>query len=106
MDETLLFEKAYKARHRKGMLITCVCCGTTTFLEAIGDGERYGGFVKWNKFEPLPETWEHSSELGGELCTKCRAKWDRTKEDFLSNPLNHTIPEPEPVEFGADGNVK
>lgn len=40
-----------------GKLCTCDRCGAQVFLKTIGEGERDGGFTRWNNFEPYPEGW-------------------------------------------------
>lgn len=54
----------------KGKLVTCDRCGKTTFRKYIGQGDADGGYTKWDKFEPLPETWLWTTEVGI-LCDEC-----------------------------------
>ena len=68
-----------------GKKITCDRCGKSIFLKCIGEGERDGGFTRWNKFEQRPEGWEkyevpsldtsstHSEYM--QVCPECSALW-------------------------------
>ena len=38
-----------------GQIVTCDRCGKHIFLKCTGEGERDGGFTRWNKFESLPD---------------------------------------------------
>lgn len=67
---------------QNGRLITCERCGTTVFLECIGEGERDGGFTRWNKFEPLPEGWGSFEHY--DLCPECNRIWTDIQHDFKS----------------------
>lgn len=64
-----------------GQLVTCNHCGTTTFLKCIGEGERDGGFTRWNNFENLPEGWSHYYD-GEDLCPECKEKFDIIQSEF------------------------
>lgn len=66
-----------------GKLITCDRCGTTIFLKCIGEGERDGGYTRWNKFEPIPDGWDklevpstnNSHPTYMQLCPSCSDLW-------------------------------
>lgn len=55
---------------KRGKLTTCNRCGQTVFREYIGQGETDGGYTTWDKYEPLPESWLHTTEVG-DLCPTC-----------------------------------
>lgn len=64
-----------------GRLIICDRCGKTAFLACTGEGERDGGFTRWNKFEPAPEGWDYHSETG-RLCPDCNKEYNILLENF------------------------
>lgn len=65
----------------KGMLIKCDRCGATHFSKYIGESETYEAHARWDKFE-LAEDWESNPEIG-DLCPKCRDRWENLKRRFL-----------------------
>lgn len=64
-----------------GKLIICDRCGTTAFCKCAGEGERDGGYTRWNKFEPAPEGWDWHSETG-RLCPCCNLEYTKLIEHF------------------------
>lgn len=66
-----------------GRLIICDRCGTTTFCKCTGEGERDGGYTRWNKFEPTPEGWGWHNETG-RLCPCCNFEYNKLIESFAS----------------------
>lgn len=66
-----------------GKLCSCDRCEKTIFLRCTGEGERDGGFTRWNKFEPYPDGWEWHSDTG-QLCPECNAIYKKLVEDFKS----------------------
>ncbi len=63
-----------------GQLRTCDRCHKSVFLKTTGEGERDGGYTRWNKFEEA-EGW--SVEAGmGDLCPACTNELETMKEDF------------------------
>lgn len=67
-----------------GQMRTCDRCGKQVFSKTIGDGERDGGYTRWNKFE-VPEGW---SVDRGDLCPECTQKLKELMGDFWSNAYN------------------
>ena len=63
----------------KGQILTCDRCGKQAFLELKGEGERDGGFTRWDIFENPPSDWtnisfEQKRCYGidfNELCPEC-----------------------------------
>lgn len=68
----------------KGKLVTCdrPGCGRQVFLKTTGEGERDGGYTRWNTFEPYPEGWETHWEAGGILCPGCAREYNVLLEQF------------------------
>lgn len=66
-----------------GKLVTCDRCDETVFLKCIGEGERDGGFTRWNKFESFPEGWERHSEVGL-LCPDCNRQYKSLVNTFMT----------------------
>lgn len=65
---------------KNGEMRICDRCGKTVFRKCIGEGERDGGFTRWNKFEKI-EGW--SVECGwGDLCPECTIEFEKLKSDF------------------------
>lgn len=67
-----------------GQLSTCERCGAQIFRKCTGEGERDGGFTRWNTFEPYPEGWALVSVPKGiavhdcvRVCPACHKAWDR-----------------------------
>jgi hypothetical protein len=58
----------------KGKLISCDRCGATAFVRCIGEGERDGGFTRWNKFEDEPDGWDWHHGVG-KLCPRCNQEY-------------------------------
>ncbi len=67
-----------------GQLITCDRCGEQGFARCIGEGERDGGYTRWNKFEH-PEGW---SVNGGDLCPTCTRKYEEMLKGFWATATN------------------
>ena len=63
-----------------GELRTCDRCGKTIFLKTTGDGERDGGYTRWNKFEKA-EGWTTEHDIG-DLCPDCSSEFERLKQNF------------------------
>lgn len=63
-----------------GRMIQCDRCGKTTFCKTTGDGERDGGFTRWNKFVDA-EGWSHEHEIG-DLCPSCTEEFRKIVDDF------------------------
>lgn len=70
---------------RCGKLEMCDRCHATVFLETIGDGERDGGYTRWNKFEPAPKGWSYSYDLQKTLCPECTGKFQEMLVKFFTN---------------------
>lgn len=66
-----------------GKLVSCDRCETKIFLKCTGEGERDGGFTRWNTFEPFPEGWEWHSEVG-RLCPACNEKYKALVNTFMT----------------------
>lgn len=62
---------------KKGKLLICDRCGATVFLECTGEGERDGGYTRWNNFEDRPEGWEFVRDCTkfSMLCPECFKKY-------------------------------
>ena len=58
----------------KGLLQWCDRCGTTCFRKHIGKGEADGGYTTWDKFENMPDGWEHHTDTGT-LCPRCNGEY-------------------------------
>lgn len=69
-----------------GRLVTCDRCGNHVFTECVGEGERDGGFTRWNKFEPVPKGW--SSRNGKDLCPECFREWNKIETEFMNKTEN------------------
>lgn len=63
-----------------GQLRTCDRCGKTIFLKTTGEGERDGGFTRWNKFEEAKD-WTNEYEIG-DLCPECSELLKLLKQNF------------------------
>lgn len=70
-----------------GRLITCERCSKTLFLEQIGYDYTDGGYTKYAKYEPLPDEWDYTTQIGY-LCPECRAEYNRLKTEFLKGANN------------------
>lgn len=66
-----------------GKLVTCDRCGAQVFLKCTGEGERDGGFTRWNKFEPFPEGWE-VYHIVGLICPDCHSKYKTIISNFMA----------------------
>lgn len=66
-----------------GKLVSCDRCGKQIFLECVGEGERDGGFTRWNKFEAFPEGWDWHSETG-QLCPECNNEYKALFNTFMT----------------------
>lgn len=63
-----------------GQLRTCDRCGKTIFLKTTGEGERDGGFTRWNTFEEATD-WTNEYEVG-DLCPECSELLKILKQNF------------------------
>lgn len=72
-----------------GEMRTCDRCGKQVFLKHIGDGERDGGFTRWNKFEKA-EGW---SVDRGDLCPTCTQELTGILQEFWSSAINEEMRE-------------
>ena len=70
-----------------GQMVTCDRCGASIFLKCTGEGERDGGFTRWNEFDTLPPGWEIVEIPGNkyiQTCPSCTKLWvDALTEHFL-----------------------
>jgi len=67
-----------------GMLLGCDRCHKEVFLECTGEGERDGGFTRWNIFEDPPIGWKSNTPFEvGTLCPECSAKYDAVITNFM-----------------------
>ena len=64
-----------------GQMRTCDRCGVTVFLKCTGEGERDGGFTRWNEFEAAPKGWVHHIKTG-DLCPDCNQEFSKLCTDF------------------------
>lgn len=64
-----------------GQLRTCDRCGASVFLKVTGEGERDGGFTRWNKFEEA-EGWSTEVDMG-DLCPKCTEELKQLMDNFM-----------------------
>lgn len=64
-----------------GKMIICDRCGATAFLKCVGEGERDGGYTRWNKFEPAPEGWGNHYDVG-RLCPACNEEYINLIDTF------------------------
>jgi len=71
-----------------GRLTICDRCGEKVFSKCTGEGERDGGFTRWNTFEPLPEGWD-CHEYTGTLCPKCNEEYKKLIENFKKAGANN-----------------
>ena len=71
-----------------GRLTTCDRCGETVFSASVGEGERDGGFTRWNEFEPLPAGWETHFEVGM-LCPACSSDFKELIRRFMEKIRVH-----------------
>ena len=69
-----------------GKRIICDRCGEQVFVKHIGDGERDGGFTRWNEFEPTPEGWGMHKFY--DLCPACSSAWNKIETQFMNQELN------------------
>lgn len=67
-----------------GKITICDRCGAQTFSACTGEGERDGGFTRWNTFEPLPNGWENQHGVGM-LCPRCNSEYKSLIEAFKRN---------------------
>ena len=72
----------------KGKLTTCDRCGAQVFAKHIGKGEADGGYTTWDKYEELPEGWEHLTvgRVYRDLCPACSYEWLDKAERFMKKP--------------------
>lgn len=70
--------------YKNGQLLICDRCGATTFCECTGEGERDGGYTRWNKFAPPPEGWGRTSDCKKlfNLCPDCKAEYQKLIDKF------------------------
>lgn len=62
----------------------CDRCGATVFVKCCGEGETDGGYTRWNKFEPLPDGWKNTYDVGM-LCPECSKQWNDVIDNFKRN---------------------
>jgi hypothetical protein len=65
----------------KGKLIICDRCGETAFLKCTGEGERDGGYTRWNTFENEPDGWDVHTGVG-RLCPACNREYTQLIATF------------------------
>lgn len=72
--------------YKNGRLYICDRCGKTEFCECTGEGERDGGYTRWNKFEPLPDGWGVASDSKKlhNLCPECNKEYKKIINKFES----------------------
>lgn len=63
-----------------GKMITCDRCGQTVFCKTTGEGERDGGYTRWNTFEEA-EGWTYEYKIG-DLCPQCTEEYKKLIEEF------------------------
>lgn len=68
---------------QNGKLVTCDRCDKMIFLKSTGEGERDGGFTRWNIFEPFPVGWEYHREVGM-ICPECNSTYKLMVNNFMS----------------------
>lgn len=73
-----------------GRMIICDRCGESAFLKCTGEGERDGGFTRWNKFEPVPEGWDRHYEVGL-LCPNCNREYEALMRRFKNLPEEEVV---------------
>lgn len=66
-----------------GKLITCDRCGKNVFLKRIREGETYGGYTRWIKFEEAPDGWKYYCDIG-RLCPECNEEYVDIVEEFMN----------------------
>ena len=69
---------------QKGLLLSCTKCSITGFRKYIGEGERDGGYTRWDKFEPVPEGWLQETEFGY-LCPNCAKTFKTLMTEFFGD---------------------
>lgn len=78
-----------------GKLITCDRCKNTIFCKCTGEGERDGGYTRWNKFEEAPD-WSCQYEIGN-LCPACTQEYNNMITDFKNELSANGFNKPEEV---------
>lgn len=73
-------------REVRGIMSFCCRCNTAVFRKYIGQGERDGGFTKWDKYEDLPDGWLYETEFGY-LCPECAHKFKAFMTYFLGTKV-------------------
>lgn len=66
-----------------GKLVICDLCGYSEFVAYTKTDQYDGGFTNIDRYEPLSEGWQYSSDLGAKLCPSCSAAWEKCKADYL-----------------------
>lgn len=64
-----------------GQMRTCDRCGATVFLKCTGEGDRDGGYTRWNCFEDPPKGWNILTSIG-DICPECWAEYSAMFEEF------------------------
>lgn len=64
-----------------GRRYTCDRCGAECFCECTGEGERDGGWSRWNTFESLPSGWK--THAIGLFCPVCNRQYSDWVEKFM-----------------------
>ena len=70
-----------------GNLRTCDKCGKQVFLKCVGEGERDGGFTRWNRFEEA-KGW---SVREGDLCPDCTEHYNAMIIEFWATAVNEEM---------------
>lgn len=72
-----------------GKLVICDRCGATAFIACTGEGERDGGYTRWNNFEALPEGWDITRDCKKtfRLCPSC----NKLYRDMIDNFESYTV---------------
>lgn len=69
---------------QNGQMLICNRCGAWIFRECTGEGERDGGFTRWNNFEPATG-WNAVSTVG-DVCPKCWQDYQDMLERYKKKP--------------------
>lgn len=77
-----------------GKLTTCDRCGATVFQACTGEGERDGGYTRWNTFEPAVG-WKNTYEAGT-LCPNCYESYEEVLRMFKNGTIGCPIENKQP----------
>ena len=69
-----------------GQLWMCERCGKTVFLKCTGEGERDGGYTRWNTFEPAPKGWKEVGVYHRGIylvCPECYEEYQKFMEEVV-----------------------